>query len=70
MYLPSSSPQAAASPIGEPSGCENTGDWPQRAEMHSKGMISLSPELASYSIYRKALNSLTNGNLGVPIVAQ
>ena len=41
-YLPSSSPQTAATPCGEPcgnSGCENTGHWPQRAEVPIKGGI-------------------------------
>ena len=33
----------AATPYGEPWGYENTGCWPQIAEAHMKGMISVSP---------------------------
>ena len=35
---------------------KNTGSWPQVAEVHVKGMISMSPD-----IRRKALASLTQG---------
>ena len=35
---------------------KNTGSWPQVAEVHVKGMISMSPD-----IRRKALASLTRG---------
>ena len=35
---------------GEPSGRENTGYLPQRAEVQIKGMISVSPDLASSPI--------------------
>ena len=45
--LPSSSDQTAPTPYSEPwgsSGCENTGSWPQIAEIHTKGMISVSPD--------------------------
>ena len=37
---------------------EKTGYWPQRAEVHIKGMISVSP-LLHLPIQRKALNFLT-----------
>ena len=37
------------------SGCENTGYWPQRAEVHIKG----EPRLLHFSIHRKVLNSIT-----------
>ena len=40
-------------------GCEHTGYWPQIAEMHMKGMISVSPDSSHLPIHRKALNSLT-----------
>ena len=43
----------------ELSGCEHTGYWPQIAEMHMKGMISVSPDSGHLPIHRKALNSLT-----------
>ena len=42
------------------SGCENTGYWPQIAEMHLKAIISESkPRLLRLPIHRKVLNSLT-----------
>ena len=41
--LSSISHQTAATPYGEPWGYENTGCWPQIAEAHMKGMISMSP---------------------------
>ena len=40
-------------------GVKNTGFWPQMAEMHVKGMISVSPGSCVFPIRRKALNSLT-----------
>ena len=40
-------------------GVKNTGFWPQMAEMHVKGMISVSPGSCIVPIHRKALNSLT-----------
>ena len=43
-YLLSRNHQTAATPYGEPwgdSGCANTRFWPQIAEMHIKGMISV-----------------------------
>ena len=43
----SSSRHTVATPKGGPwgnSGCENTGYWPQIAEIHIKGMISMSPD--------------------------
>ena len=43
----------------ELSGCEHTGYWLQIAEMHMKGMISVSPDSGHLPIHRKALNSLT-----------
>ena len=47
-YLPSSSPQTAATPHGEPqgrSGCKKTtGYWPRIVEVHVKGMTSVSPD--------------------------
>ena len=46
-YQPSSSHQTAATPYSESwgnSGCENTRYWPQIAEVHIKGMISVSPD--------------------------
>ena len=62
-YLPSTSHQTTATPHGEPwknSGCENTGYWPQIAEMHLKAIISESkPRLLRLPIHRKVLNSLT-----------
>ena len=63
-YLPSSSRQTTATPYGGPgrSGRENTGCWPQIAEMHLKAIISMSePRLLRLPIHRKALNSLTWG---------
>ena len=46
-YLLSSSLQTIATPYSEPwrnSGSENTGYWPQMAEMYIKRMISVSPD--------------------------
>ena len=43
--------QTAVTPKGEPggnSGCENTGYWPQIAEVHIKGMISVSLDLCLF----------------------
>ena len=57
-YLPLNSHQTAVNPDTEPSECESTGYLPQVAEMHIKSMMSVSPDL-HFSIYRKALNSLT-----------
>ena len=39
---------------------KNTGCWLQIAEMHMKGMISVSPDSLHLSIQRTALNSLTS----------
>ena len=44
------------------SGCENKGYWPQIAELHIKGMISVSPDPCIF-IYIEILNSLTWGVL-------
>ena len=49
-YLPSSSHQTAATPYTEPwgnSGCENTGYWPQRAEVHIKEWLQWAQTEAS-----------------------
>ena len=46
-YQPSSSHQMAATPYSESwenSGCKNTRYWPQIAEVHVKGMISVCPD--------------------------
>ena len=51
--------QTAVTAYGEPggnSGCENTGPWPRRAEVHVKGMISVSPDSC---IFPDTENSLT-----------
>ena len=56
VYLPSSSHQTAATPYGEPwgnSGWENTGYWPQLAEVHIKGMISVSPDSSIFPYIEK-----------------
>ena len=37
----------------------NTGCWPRRAEMHLKGMISMSPESCIFPYVEKRINSLT-----------
>ena len=37
----------------------NTGYWPRRAEMHLKGMMSVSPESCNFPYAEKGLNSLT-----------
>ena len=50
QHLPSGSHQTTATPKVAPwgnSGCENTGYWPHKAEVHSKRMVSVSPELSS-----------------------
>ena len=41
------------------SGWESTGYWPQRAEVHIKGIISKSPDPCYLSLHIKVLNSLT-----------
>ena len=45
-YLPFSSHRTVATPHGEPWGnwCENIGFWPQMAEVHTKGIISMCPD--------------------------
>ena len=45
-YLPSSSHQNTATSYSEPQGTleMKTGYWPQMAEVHIKGMTSLSPD--------------------------
>ena len=51
-----SSHQTAATPSGEPwgnSGCKNTGHWPQIAEVHIKGMISVNPNSCSFLYIEK-----------------
>lgn len=50
-----SSPLTAATSKGEPAGRENPGYPAQKAEVHIKGMMSVSRELAS-PIHRKSLN--------------
>ena len=73
-YLPSSSHQTTATPYNEPwgnSGWENTGYWPQVADVYIKGKISVSPDSCIYSHTEKSLNffpwhtwfSLINNNL-------
>ena len=56
-YLPCSSHHTAATPEGSPwgnTGCENTGYWPQRAEVPIKGMISMSPDLCIFPYIEKS----------------
>ena len=53
--------QIAATPHYKPQGnsrYENTGPWPQIAEVHFKGIISVS-RLLYLPMHRKASNSLT-----------
>lgn len=59
-YLPSSSPQATATPAGELWGNsgESTGHWPQIPEVHIKRMSSVS-SLSNLTRHTKALNSIT-----------
>ena len=55
-HLPSSSHQTAATPYGEPrgnSGCENSGCWPQTAEVPIKGMISGGPDSCIFPYIEK-----------------
>ena len=55
-YLTSSSHQAAATPEAElrgNSGCEITGYWPQIAEVHIRGMISVNPDSCILSCIEK-----------------
>ena len=46
-------PTPRGAPGGD-SGCKNTGSWLQRAEVHIKGMISVSPESASSHTQKNA----------------
>ena len=61
--LPAIKPSATAAipptptprgPLGGDSGCKNAGSWPQRAEVHIKGMISVSPESGSSHTQKNA----------------
>ena len=61
-YLLSPSHQTAATPCGEPQEAQDgkkPGYLPRRAEMHLKGMISVSPALASSTALKKMQNSTT-----------
>ena len=60
-HLPSSSHQIAGTPCGEPwgnIGCENTGYWPQIAQIHTEEWFQWAKNFA-FSLLRKVLNSLT-----------
>ena len=62
QYLRPGRLQDVATPSGEHWGTqdpENIGYWPQGAEMHMKGMISVSLDSCIFPIHRKVLNSLT-----------
>ena len=55
-YLPFSSHQIAATPCSEAwgnSGYGNTGYWPQIAEVHNKGMISVTPDTCIFPYTEK-----------------
>ena len=68
-YLPSSSYQIAATPYSKPwenSGCENTGNWSQIAEVHIKQLISVSP-YSCICPYKKRPKFLNMTNL-VPLI--
>ena len=57
-YPSSRSPQSAATLHGElwgHSGCENTEHWTQIAEVHIKGMISVSPNSGIFPYIEKHL---------------
>ena len=56
-----SSHQTTVTSCGEPwgnAGCGNTGYRPQTAEVHTKGMISVSPDCCIFPYTEKVLNSL------------
>ena len=52
-YLPSSSHQTAATLDGAASERENTRYWPQIAEVHIKGMMSVSPDSCIFPYVEK-----------------
>ena len=62
VMLPQPSGQLLQPPINDvpwrDSAGESTGHWPQTAEVHTKGMISVSPDCCIFPYTEKVLNSL------------